>query len=65
MPPSMAVLKQRLESRGTDSEDEIAKRLFNAQAEMARKDQYRHIVVNDQLSEAVTELVRIIKDSPR
>lgn len=60
MPPSMAVLRERLKARGTDSEAEIAKRLSNARAEIAQKSRYHHILVNDQLSETVAGLIRIL-----
>ena len=65
MPPSMAVLRERLEARGTDSETEIAKRLFNARAEIAQRHRYHHILVNDQLSETVAELIRIMHQAHR
>jgi len=61
MPPSFEILKERLESRGTDSKAAIEKRLENAQKEMARKDLYRHVIVNDQLPDAVAELISIIE----
>lgn len=61
MPPSLDTLRARLESRGTDNKDVIAKRLVNAREEIAKKDIYRHIVVNDRLAEAITELVSIIE----
>lgn len=59
-PPSMAVLRQRLEARGTDSPAAIARRLENAAGEMAQMDFYRHIIVNDDLTAAVRELVAIV-----
>jgi len=62
MPPSLAVLKQRLEDRGTDSPAVIAVRLDNAQKEMAQKDIYRHIVINDRLSDATTEMTAIFEN---
>jgi len=61
MPPSLAVLKQRLVSRGTDSPDQISRRLFNAEKEMVFKDRYRHVIVNDQLGRAVEDLLTVIK----
>ncbi len=61
MPPSLETLKSRLESRGTDSPEVIAVRLRNAQQEMAQKDRYRHIIINDQLAVATTELIGIIE----
>lgn len=59
MPPSLAILRQRLEKRGTDSPEVMDKRMVNAQKEMAQRDAYRHIVVNDCLEDAVEELVAI------
>lgn len=61
MPPSLETLGKRLELRGTDSKADIARRLVNAEKEMAKKDLYRHIVVNDQLSEAIEKLISIIE----
>ena len=60
MPPSFAVLKERLKSRGTDSDATIRLRLKNAKAEMAHKKRYRHVVINDRLADAVAELEVII-----
>jgi guanylate kinase len=62
MPPSLAVLKQRLEDRGTDSPAVIAVRLDNAQKEMAQKDIYRHIVINDRLAEVTVEMTAIFEN---
>jgi len=60
MPPSFAVLKERLESRATDSVATIDLRLKNAKAEMAHKKKYRHVVINDRLADAVAELEALI-----
>jgi guanylate kinase len=60
MPPSLAVLQQRLQDRGTDSAASISERLDNAAAEIRRRQRYRHIVVNDRLEEAVEKLTAII-----
>ena len=60
MPPSIEVLKERLQSRSTDSKETIRLRLKNAEAEMAQKKMYRYIIINDQLSDAVAELVSLI-----
>jgi guanylate kinase len=60
MPPSLAVLRQRLQDRGTDSAASISERIDNAAAEIKRRKRYRHIVVNDRLEEAVEELTAII-----
>ncbi len=61
MPPSLETLGKRLELRGTDSKADIARRLINAEKEMAKKDLYRNIVVNDQLSEAIEKMISIME----
>ena len=61
LPPSMKILKKRLEIRATDSPQVIEKRLVYARKEIAQKDLYRHIVVNDNLSRAIEELSSILK----
>jgi guanylate kinase len=60
MPPSLEVLRERLVARGTDCPEVIAVRIENAGREMAQRDVYRHVIVNDDLETAVTELIRII-----
>ncbi len=62
MPPSFEVLEQRLKHRGTDSDKVIQKRLKNAKAEMAKKDLYDHVVVNDDLDRAIADMMKIFKD---
>jgi len=59
-PPSMQVLEERLRGRGTDSEHTITLRLKNAEAEMAEKDRYRYVVVNDDLQTAMSAMESII-----
>lgn len=61
MPPSPECLRRRLESRGTDSPEEIALRLENAKHEITCKDCYRHVIVNDALSDAVAELIAVVE----
>ena len=61
MPPSLEMLRSRLETRGTDSPEVIAVRLNNAQYEMAQKDRYHHVIINDQLAEATAELIGIFE----
>lgn len=61
MPPSPEILARRLAGRGTDSKEVIEKRLRNSREEMARKDLYHYIVINDHLPEAIEELTDIIR----
>jgi guanylate kinase len=60
MPPTDSVLEARLRQRGADTDATITKRLQNAEREMALRYLYRYIVVNDDLSQAVEQLVQII-----
>ena len=62
LPPSLEVLQQRLIARGTDSAESIAVRLRNAEKEMKQQYLYHHVIVNDQLSKAVPELLSIIEN---
>jgi guanylate kinase len=65
MPPSMGVLRQRLEKRGTDDPQVIALRLRNAREEMAARLQYHYTVVNDRLDQAVDRLAAIMAPRDR
>jgi guanylate kinase len=60
MPPSLEALRQRLEGRGSDSPEVIATRLRNAEAEMAARQRYRHVILNDDLRQASAELIYLI-----
>ncbi len=60
LPPSLEVLRDRLEARGTDSAASIAIRLKNAKKEIAQQDLFQHVIINEQLSKAVQELISII-----
>jgi len=62
LPPSLDVLRKRLELRGTDSREAIAARLLAAREEMRKKDIYRYQIVNDKLPEAQARLREIIKE---
>ncbi len=62
MPPSMEALRQRLDGRGTESPESLAKRIRNAEAEIIKKDSYRHEIVNDDLDTAIDELTRLVSD---
>ena len=60
-PPSLKVLQRRLEARGSDSAEAISVRLRNAEKEIVQQDLYHHVIVNDQLSIAIEELISIIE----
>jgi guanylate kinase len=59
-PPSLQALRERLEGRGTDDADEVERRLAVAERELEAQPEFRHVVVNDSLDDALTELDAII-----
>lgn len=59
-PPSEEELKKRLSGRQTESEEEIENRLSRLEYELSRKDEYDHVVVNDDLNEAVERICELI-----
>lgn len=60
-PPSIEVLKQRLESRGTDAPEVIKDRLARAEFELSYADKFDKVVVNDNLEDAQNEALSLIK----
>ena len=59
-PPDLRTLEARLRTRMTESDATIARRLERAQMEMEMAEEYDHIVVNDDLEQAVKEVEEII-----
>jgi guanylate kinase len=56
-PPSLDDLRQRLEQRGSDDPAQIEERLRVAPEELAAKEEFSRVVVNDDLERAMQELV--------
>ncbi len=48
-PPSPEALRERLVGRGTDAPEDVERRLRVAADELAAKDEFQHVVVNDRL----------------
>lgn len=63
MPPSFEELKRRLSGRGTETEEVINLRMAESLGEIKRAVEYDYIVVNDDLSTAVQDVIAIIKGS--
>ncbi|MDE6598567.1 MAG: guanylate kinase, partial [Oscillospiraceae bacterium] len=61
LPPSLKELRRRLEKRGTETAEVIEKRLGEAAREIAHAYKYDYAVVNGELSEAVDDLMSIIR----
>lgn len=64
LPPTEKDLAERLSLRGRDAKDEAEERLNGASAEVAAAWQYyEHMVINEDLQQAVTECMQIIEDA--
>ena len=61
-PPDPAALRERLQGRGTDSEEAIAERLKTAEIELDAQEEFMHVVCNDDVERAAAELERIVRD---
>jgi guanylate kinase len=59
-PPSLAILQERLEKRGTDNEEQIKTRLAKAAEEISFSDNFDHIVLNDDLDKASEEVRQLV-----
>ena len=55
-PPSFEALVERLTERGSDSPEQIERRLAAAREELAARDEFDHHIVNDDLERAAEEL---------
>ena len=60
MPPSFAILEQRLRHRSKDSEAAMQRRLETARAEVAAFAEYEYVIVNDELEACVDRLRAIV-----
>ncbi len=60
LPPSIEVLAERLNGRGTDAPDVIAKRMQNARHEIEQARHFHYIVINHELATATADLVSIV-----
>ena len=61
LPPSLAALIERLNTRGQDQPEVIAKRVQQAVADMSHHGEFDHIVVNDDFEDAVSRLRQIVE----
>lgn len=62
MPPSIQELEMRLTNRGTDSHDEVARRLAKAGYEMTFAPQFDSVIINDDFFKAADEVAEKIKE---
>jgi len=60
LPPNKKELKKRLELRGTNKPDEIKMRLSHAYNEVSHHDEYKHVLINDNIHKTVNNIIKII-----
>jgi guanylate kinase len=60
-PPSIAVLKERLEKRGTDTAENIMTRINKATEELQYKEQFDQVVLNDDIERASAEVIALVR----
>lgn len=60
LPPSLEALKDRLSGRGTDSAETIARRIAAAQDEMRHVDEFDYVIINDDLQQALADLLSVV-----
>ncbi len=61
-PPSIPELKRRLIQRGSDSEEAIDERVGRAEYELSFAPRYDHVVTNDELPRAISEVETLMRD---
>ena len=61
LPPSFSDLKRRIEGRGTETPELIARRLERATMEIEHIDKYDYLVINDDLDGAIENMLAIMQ----
>jgi len=59
-PPSIQELRKRLELRASETDETLKTRLEVAQQELARAEEYDHVIINGSLEKAKTELQALV-----
>lgn len=61
-PPSLRVLEERLRKRGTESDDDLKRRLDKAEFEMGYAESFDRVLVNDDLTKTKSEIEEWVKN---
>lgn len=59
-PPSLEIMEKRLRERGTDSEEQLQKRLGKAREELSYANRFDHVLVNNRLEETLTKAEQLV-----
>jgi guanylate kinase len=60
LPPSFEMLRNRLTKRGTDSAEDLARRLRGAPAEVEQYRHFQYVILNDDINRASQQLASVI-----
>lgn len=60
IPPSLHELRKRLENRGSDSTESVEKRIAEAEKEIFKAQNYKYVVVNDNIEACAENISKII-----
>ena len=61
LPPSLSELRRRLESRGKDSAEVIARRMASAREDISHVLEFEYIIINESFDIAVADLVAVVR----
>lgn len=61
LPPSLTELRRRLESRGKDAPDVIARRMASAREDISHVLEFEYIIINESFDIAVADLVAVVR----
>jgi len=61
LPPSIAELARRLQGRGKDTPETIARRLSGAREEISHVLEFEYIIVNEHFEEALADLMAVVR----
>ena len=61
-PPSVDILRERLEARHTEDSETIKRRLLRAKSELKAIDQYDYVVINHHLGQAIQDIKTLLKN---
>ena len=60
LPPSVEELERRLRDRRTDSAEVIERRLRDALSDMSHWTEFDHVIINDDLNQAIADLEDVL-----
>lgn len=60
LPPSYQALEDRLRTRGEDDDSVVERRMRDAVAEMSHYNEYDYVIINDDFSEALAQIIAIV-----